>query len=291
MLPLAPFFTAFPVAYLVTVLLLGLIIGSFLNVVIHRLPVMLERDWRDQCQELAGKPVKRREAYNLVVPRSQCPSCGHRISAVENIPLLSYAWLRGKCKGCGKRISLRYPIVELVTGLLSLAIAAHFGVTAAAMGGLLLTWALIALTFIDYDHQLLPDNLTLPLLWLGLVFNLNDMYVPIASAVVGAMAGYISLWLVYQLFKAVTGREGMGYGDFKLFAALGAWLGWQQLPLIILLSSFVGAAVGIAAILLLKRDRGVPIPFGPFLCVAGWVALLWGDTITRAYLQFARFYG
>ncbi|MFL6651510.1 MAG: prepilin peptidase, partial [Sulfurifustaceae bacterium] len=204
MLPLAPFFTAFPVAYLVTVLLLGLIIGSFLNVVIHRLPVMLERDWRDQCQELAGKPVKRREAYNLVVPRSQCPSCGHRISAVENIPLLSYAWLRGKCKGCGKRISLRYPIVELVTGLLSLAIAAHFGVTAAAMGGLLLTWVLIALTFIDYDHQLLPDNLTLPLLWLGLVFNLNDMYVPIASAVVGAMAGYISLWLVYQLFKAVT---------------------------------------------------------------------------------------
>ncbi|HEX9812341.1 MAG TPA: A24 family peptidase [Burkholderiales bacterium] len=288
MTSLAPFFASFPVALLVTALLLGLIVGSFINVVIHRLPVMLDRTWRRQCDELGGKSPPAEETYNLIVPRSQCPACGRRITALENIPLLSFAILRGKCRGCGKRISWRYPGVELVTGLLSGVIALHFGFTVAAAAALLFTWSLIALTVIDYDHQLLPDNITLPLMWLGLLFNLGAVYVPITSAVIGAMAGYLSLWTVYQLFKLVTGREGMGFGDFKLFAALGAWLGWQQLPLIILLSSFVGAVVGLGGILLLGRDRGVPIPFGPFLCVAGWIALLWGDAITRSYLQFVR---
>lgn len=289
MTALAPFFAAYPAALLLAALLLGLIVGSFLNVVIHRLPIMLERTWREQCEELAGKAPEPGERYDLVVPRSRCPACGRRISALENIPLVSFALLKGKCAGCGKPISWRYPAVELLTGLVSAVVAWHFGWTPAAAGALLFTWALIALAFIDYDHQLLPDNITLPLLWLGLAFNLGGTYVPIASAVIGAMAGYLSLWLVYQLFKLVTGREGMGYGDFKLHAALGAWLGWQQLPLVILLSSFVGAVVGLAGILLMGRSRGVPIPFGPFLCVAGWIALLWGDSITRAYLQFARF--
>lgn len=268
---------------------LGLVVGSFLNVVIHRLPIMLERRWRAQCQELTGHPAEAAEPYNLVVPRSRCPRCGHRISALENIPLLSFAWLRGKCAGCAQPISWRYPSVELLSGLLSAVVAWHFGLSLAALGGLLLTWALIALSFIDYDHQLLPDDITLPVLWLGLAFNLGGIFVPVASAVIGALAGYLSLWLVYQGFRLLTGREGMGYGDFKLFAAFGAWLGWQQLPLIILLSSFVGALVGLGFILLQGRDRHLPIPFGPFLCLAGWVALLWGDTITRAYLQFARF--
>lgn len=285
---LATYFSAYPTVFLLTAALLGLIVGSFLNVVVHRLPIMLERTWRQHCDELAGKSVKEREHYNLVVPRSQCPSCGHRISAVENIPLLSYAWLRGKCKGCGKRISPRYPSVEFVTALLSAATAWRFGPELGTVGALLLTWALIALTFIDYDHQLLPDNITLPLLWVGLSFNLASIYVSLPSAVIGALVGYLSLWLVFQLFKLLTGREGMGYGDFKLYAALGAWLGWQQLPLIILLSSFIGAIVGLGGILWMGRDRSIPIPFGPFLCSAGWVALMWGDSITRAYLQFAR---
>lgn len=282
------FLTSYPSALLVVALLLGLVVGSFLNVVIHRVPIMLERTWRRQCEELAGKPPQADETYNLLLPRSQCPACGHHITALENIPLVSFAFLRGKCAGCGKRISWRYPVIEFVTGMLSAVVAWHFGFTLLTAGALLLTWSLIALAVIDYDHQLLPDNVTLPLIWLGLVFNLNGVYVPITSAVIGAIAGYTSLWLVYQLFKLVTGKEGMGYGDFKLFAALGAWLGWQQLPLIILLSSFVGAIVGLGGILLLGRERSRPIPFGPFLCVAGWIALLWGDTITRAYLQFAR---
>jgi leader peptidase (prepilin peptidase) / N-methyltransferase len=285
----APFFAGYPAALPVTVLLLGLVVGSFLNVVIHRVPIMLERTWRRQCDELAGKSPAAAETYNLLTPRSQCPNCGHRISALENIPLLSFALLRGKCRGCSKPISWRYPLVELVTGLLSAVVALRFGFTVAGVGALLLTWALIALTVIDYDHQLLPDDITLPLVWLGLLFNLADTYVPVGSAVIGAIAGYLSLWAVYQVFKLVTGREGMGFGDFKLFSVFGAWLGWQQLPLIILLSSFVGALIGLGGILLLGRDRSVPIPFGPFLCVAGWIALMWGDVITRGYLQFARF--
>jgi leader peptidase (prepilin peptidase)/N-methyltransferase len=289
MTALAQLAAAYPAFFFLTVFLLGLIVGSFVNVVIHRLPIMLERGWRQQCDELAGKPAQQSDRYDLMVPRSRCPGCGHAISALENIPLLSYAWLKGKCKGCNKRISPRYPTVELLTGVLSLIVAWRFGVSITTLGALLLTWALITLTFIDYDHQLLPDNITLPLLWLGLVFNVAGVYVSLDSAVVGALAGYLSLWGVYQLFKLITGREGMGYGDFKLFAALGAWLGWQLLPLIILLASFLGAIIGIGGILLRGRDRTVPIPFGPFLCLAGWVALLWGDTITRAYLQFARF--
>lgn len=286
---LTALFTAYPLALPLAALLLGLVVGSFLNVVIHRLPIMLERAWRRQCAELRGDALPAEERYNLLVPRSRCPACGHGITALENIPVLSFLLLKGKCAACGARISFRYPAVEAATGLLSAAVAWHFGPTAALLGALLLTWALIALTFIDYDHQLLPDNLTLPLLWLGLAFNLSATYVPLRSAVIGALAGYLSLWLVYQLFRLLTGREGMGYGDFKLFAALGAWLGWQQLPLIILLASFAGAVVGLAGILILGRDRSVPIPFGPFLCVAGWVALLWGDLITRSYLQIARF--
>lgn len=289
MMSLPHFFSTYPAALLSTAFVLGLIVGSFLNVMIHRLPIMLEREWRRHCQELTKQPGATSDPYNLIVPRSQCPACGHRIAALENIPLLSYAWLGGKCRGCGKRISWRYPTVELLTGLLSIVVAWRFGFSAAACGALLLTWGLVALTFIDYDHQLLPDNITLPLLWLGLIFNLGGVFVPLAAAVIGAIGGYMSLWLVYQSFKLITGREGMGYGDFKLFAALGAWLGWQQLPLIILLSSFLGAIIGVAGILLMGRERGVPIPFGPFLCLAGWIALLWGDAITRAYLQFARF--
>ena len=281
-------FTDNPSVFISAVLLLGLVVGSFLNVVIYRLPVMLQRTWRQQCEELAGKTAPAEQPYNLLLPRSQCPACGHLISAAENIPLVSFALLKGKCRACGARISWRYPAVELVTGVLSAVVAWRFGFSLTAAGALLLTWALIALTFVDYDHQLLPDDITLPLIWLGLAFNLGGVYVPIASAVVGAMVGYLSLWLVFQMFKLATGKEGMGYGDFKLFAVFGAWLGWQQLPLIILLSSFVGAIVGLGGILLLGRDRSRPIPFGPFLCVAGWIALLWGDAITHAYLQFAR---
>ena len=288
MTTLTEVFAAWPAALAAAAFVLGLVFGSFLNVVIHRLPIMLERDWRRQCDEIEGRPAPSSEQpYNLVVPRSQCPACGHRISALENVPLLSYLWLGGKCAGCGRAISRRYPLVELLTGVLSAAVAWHFGFTAAGLGALLFTWALIGLSFIDYDHQLLPDNITLPLLWLGLGFNLWAVYAPLGSAVIGAMAGYLSLWAVYRLFRLVTGREGMGYGDFKLYAAFGAWLGWQQLPLIILLSSFVGAVAGLAGILVLGRGRQVPIPFGPFLCVAAWIALLWGEEITRAYLQFA----
>jgi leader peptidase (prepilin peptidase)/N-methyltransferase len=286
---LAEVLRAYPASLPLLAGVLGLLVGSFLNVVIHRLPIMLERRWRAQCQELDGQAVSGTERYNLVVPRSRCPRCGHRISALENIPLVSFAWLRGKCAACAQPISWRYPSVELLSGLLCAAVAWHFGFSLAVVGGLLLTWALLALSFIDYDHQLLPDDITLPLLWLGLALNVVGTYTPLSSAVIGTLAGYLSLWLIYQIFRLLTGREGMGYGDFKLFAAFGAWLGWQQLPLIILLSSFLGALVGVGFIVLRGRDRSLPIPFGPFLCLAGWVALLWGDEITRAYLQFARF--
>lgn len=280
-----------PVVVLFGTAILGLAVGSFLNVVIHRLPIMLDRRWREQCMAFstAAAGAVASERYDLVVPGSRCPHCGHHISAVENIPVLSWLWLGGKCRACAKRISARYPLVEILAALLSGAIAWRFGMTPAMIGALVLTWSLIALSMIDYDHQLLPDDITLPLLWGGLAFNLFGVYTSLSSAVIGAIAGYVSLWLVYQLFKLITGREGMGYGDFKLFAAFGAWLGWQALPLIILLSSFLGAIVGVSMILILGRDRTLPIPFGPFLCLAGWVALMWGDAITRAYLQFARF--
>ncbi|MEW6330897.1 MAG: A24 family peptidase [Pseudomonadota bacterium] len=288
---IAAFFTGYPAAFPWIAGLFGLVIGSFLNVAIYRLPVMLERKWRNQCQEII-KPNKKirgtAKRFDLIEPGSRCPHCGHAITALENIPVLSFLWLRGKCSACAKPISWRYPLVELLTAVMTAAVAWYFGYGIAAFAGMALTWCLIALSFIDYDRQLLPDDITLPLLWSGLLLNVFAVFTPLSSAVIGAAGGYVFLWLVYQLFKLVTGKEGMGYGDFKLFAALGAWLGWQSLPLIILLSSLVGAAAGITFILLFGRDRHLPIPFGPFLCVAGWIALLWGDTLTGYYLQFAR---
>lgn len=264
--------------------LLGLLVGSFLNVVIHRLPKMMAREWTEQCAALRDEESPVASPYNLVVPRSACPACGHAIGALENIPLLSYVWLRGKCAGCGIHISARYPLVELITGILSAFAAWHFGFGWAAAGALLFIWALVALSFVDFDTQLLPDSITLPLLWLGLLFNLTGVYVPLADAVVGAVLGYLILWSVYWLFKLVTGKEGMGYGDFKLLAAIGAWLGWKVLPVVILLSSVIGAVVGIGLIVLARRGRSVPIPFGPYLAGAGLVALFWGERILQAYL-------
>lgn len=264
--------------------LLGLFVGSFLNVVIHRLPRMMERDWHAQAAELRGEELQPTERFNLATPRSRCPHCGHLIGALENIPVLSYLVLRGRCGHCGARISLRYPIVEAFTALLSGYAAWHFGFGLAAAGALLFIWTMVALAFIDIDTQLLPDDLTLPLLWLGLLFNLGDTFTDLPSAVIGAMAGYLALWAVYWLFKLVTGKEGMGYGDFKLLAAIGAWLGWSLLPLTILLSSLVGAVVGITLIVLARHGRNVPIPFGPYLAAAGIIALFWGETLTSRYL-------
>jgi leader peptidase (prepilin peptidase)/N-methyltransferase len=273
-----------PVIFSVSAALLGLCVGSFLNVVIHRLPKMMERQWRAECTELAGQEAPAAERYNLVVPRSACPSCNRPITALENIPLLSWLMLRGKCVGCGTRISLRYPVVEAVTALLSAYVAWHFGFGIAAAGALLFTWAMVALTGIDLDTYYLPDSITLPLLWLGLLFNINGTFTPLPSAVIGGAAGYLSLWVVYWAFKWATGKEGMGYGDFKLLAAIGAWLGWQMLPLTILLSSLVGAVIGIGLIVFAGRGRSVPIPFGPYLAIAGMIALLHGPALTRAYL-------
>ncbi len=264
---------------------LGLMVGSFLNVVIHRLPKMMERDWRCQCAELRGEVAPDSEPLSLAKPRSRCPDCGHLITALENIPIISWLVLRGKCSACQKPISPRYPIVEALTGLLSALAAVHFGYGWVAGGSILLIWGLIALTFIDFDTQMLPDSVTLPLLWAGLLFNLFGTFTDLQSAVVGAIGGYLSLWSVYWGFKIATGKEGMGYGDFKLLAALGAWLGWQILPLTILLSSLVGAVVGIGLIILAKRGRNVPIPFGPYLAAAGLLALFWGKELTQTYLR------
>jgi len=264
--------------------LLGLCVGSFLNVVIHRLPKMMEQEWQAQCAELRGEPASTAANLSLAKPRSRCPDCGHQITSMENIPVLSYLLLKGKCAGCGTSISARYPIIEVFTAVLSAYAAWHFGPTLQTVGALLLIWFLIALAAIDFDTQLLPDAITLPLLWLGLVFNLIDTYVDLPAAVVGAMAGYLALWTVFWLFKLATGKEGMGYGDFKLLAALGAWLGWQMLPTIILLSSVVGAVVGITLIIVARRGRNVPIPFGPYLAAAGGIALFWGPQLTRNYL-------
>jgi leader peptidase (prepilin peptidase)/N-methyltransferase len=264
--------------------LLGLVVGSFLNVVIHRLPIMMERDWAAQCAEFKGEAPPDFEPLSLARPRSRCPHCGHAITALENIPVISWLFLRGRCKGCAAPISVRYPLIESLTGILFALAAWHFGFTAAGLGALGLIAALIALTAIDFDTQLLPDDITLPLLWIGLALNAFNVYTDLKSAVIGAMAGYLSLWSVYWLFKLVTGKEGMGYGDFKLLAALGAWLGWQMLPLTILLSSLVGAVVGIALMAFARHGRNVPIPFGPYLAAAGAIALVWGKPLTRAYL-------
>lgn len=265
---------------------LGLVVGSFMNVVIYRLPLMMESGWRHECALLLEvEPEVASETLNLATPNSHCPHCKAPVKPWQNIPLLSYVALRGKCAHCHAGISLRYPIVELVTGLVSLFLAIQLGATAAMVGAVLFTWALITLTLIDFDHQLLPDNITLPLLWAGLLFNVGGTYVPLQDAVIGAVAGYLSLWSVYWLFKLLTGKEGMGYGDFKLLAALGAWLGWQALPMIILLSSLVGAIVGIALMVVKGRGKEVPIPFGPYLAMAGWLAMIWGERITEGYLQ------
>ena len=266
--------------------LVGLCIGSFLNVVIHRLPKMLDRGWRAECAELAGQPVADLPSYNLITPRSQCPSCGHPISALENIPVLSYLFLRGRCSACQAPIAARYPIVELLTAALTVAAVLHFGATPAGAAASLLLWALVALTFIDFDTQLLPDNITVPLLWAGLLVNmLGIMPGPgLRDAVIGAVAGYLSLWTVYWLFKLIRGKEGMGYGDFKLLAALGAWLGWKILLPIVLLSAVVGAAIGICLTVFKGRDHQVPLAFGPFLAIAGAVALFWGKPLIALYL-------
>jgi leader peptidase (prepilin peptidase)/N-methyltransferase len=261
----------------------GLCVGSFLNVVIHRLPKMLERGWRAQCAELAGETPPAEPAYNLVVPRSACPSCGHRIGAHENVPIVSWLALRGKCSACGARISARYPIVELAGGLLAAYAVWRFGLTWKGMAACVFLWMLTALTVIDFDTQLLPDDLTLPLLWAGLVANLFELFVPLQTAVIGAAAGYLSLWLVYWIFRLVRGKEGMGYGDFKLLAALGAWLGWSMLPIIVLLSSVVGAAIGLSLIVFRGRDHNVPLAFGPYLAIAGAIALFFGPQLLRTF--------
>ncbi len=266
-------------------LVFGLAVGSFLNVVIHRLPIMMERDWLSQCAELRGEPALQHEPLSLAAPRSRCPHCGHAISALENIPVLSYLLLRGRCRGCGAGISPRYPLVEAFTGLAFAAAAWKFGPTVAAAAAMLFVAAMIALTFIDFDKQLLPDDITLPLLWAGLLFNAFGVFTDLKSAVLGAAAGYLLLWSVYWAFKLATGKEGMGFGDFKLLAAIGAWTGWVILPLTILLSSFVGAVVGIALMVLTKHGRDVPIPFGPYLAAAGVIALFWGKPLTQTYLH------
>jgi leader peptidase (prepilin peptidase) / N-methyltransferase len=281
-----------PWLYFTLLTLLGLLIGSFLNVVIHRLPIMMERSWQQEYRDYfnetsseVNQAAAAEERFNLMVPRSACPHCGHAITALENIPILSWLLLRGRCRGCQTPISPRYPLVELCTGLATLAIAWHFQPGWTLVGALVLSWTLIALTCIDLDKMLLPDQLTLPLLWLGLVLNIGEHFVSLPDAVIGAACGYLVLWTLYWAFKLLTGKEGMGYGDFKLLAALGAWMGWQSLPLILILSSLVGAIVGITLLLLRRHQQGNPIPFGPYLAMAGWIALLWGHEITQWYLQ------
>ncbi|MCK9985552.1 MAG: leader peptidase (prepilin peptidase) / N-methyltransferase [Azoarcus sp.] len=279
-----PDFLRDPVLFTFLATLLGLFVGSFLNVVIHRLPQMMEREWHAQAAELRNEPPPQQEPFNLATPRSRCPHCGHMITALENIPVVSYLMLRGRCRHCSAPISRRYPVVEMLTAVLSGYAAWHFGFGLAALGALAFVWTMVALAFIDLDTQLLPDSLTLPLLWLGLALNLAGTYSDISASVIGAMAGYLSLWSVYWLFRLATGKEGMGYGDFKLLAAIGAWLGWQMLPLTILFSSLVGAVVGIGLIVFARHGRNVPIPFGPYLAAAGVLALFWGKTLTGLYL-------
>ena len=277
-------------AFVFCVALLGLLVGSFLNVLIYRLPLMMQRDWQQQAREVLALPAEAEQGtFNLVLPHSSCPQCGHRIRPWENVPLLSYLWLRGKCAGCQAAISKRYPLVELACAVLSGYVAWHFGFGWQAAGMLLLSWGLLAMSLIDCDHQLLPDVLVLPLLWLGLIANHFGLFTSLDDALWGAVVGYLSLWSVYWLFKLVTGKEGMGYGDFKLLAMLGAWGGWQVLPLTILLSSLVGAVLGVIMLRLRNQQTSTPIPFGPYLAIAGWIALLWGDQITGTYLQFAGF--
>ena len=283
-------FNQHSVLYLGTLFVLGSVIGSFLNVVIYRLPLMMEREWRRDCLEfLEQSGEAETEKFNLSSPRSRCSHCGHQITALENIPLLSYLVLGGKCASCKTPISLQYPLVELFTACVSVIVGWHFGVSLQAVAALLFSWCLIAASGIDIGHKLLPDNITLPLLWLGILLSLFDVFVSLEDSVIGAMAGYLSLWSVFILFKLITGKEGMGHGDFKLLAVLGAWMGWQPLFVVILTSSLVGATIGIAMILLKKTERGTQIPFGPYLAAAGWVTLLWGNDMMQAYLSLFSF--
>ncbi len=281
------FLASNPLAFVFCATVIGLLIGSFLNVVVYRLPIMMQRDWQAQAREVLELPGVEHERFDLLLPDSSCPHCGHRIRPWENIPLLSWLALRGRCSGCQAPISKRYPLVELACGMLSGYVAWHFGFGWQAGAALLLSWGLLAMSLIDADHQLLPDVLVLPLLWLGLIVNQSGLFASPADAFWGAVAGYLSLWSVYWLFKLVTGKEGMGYGDFKLLAMLGAWGGWQILPLTILLSSLVGAVLGIVILRLRRAGSATPLPFGPYLAIAGWIALLWGDEITGSYLRFA----
>ena len=270
--------------FILAAAVLGLVVGSFLNVVIHRLPRMMEAEWRVQCAELDGKEPPRSDAYNLFVPGSHCPVCKTPLRVRDNLPLLSYFWLGGKCAFCGARISPRYPIIEALTAILSAVVAWRFGLVPGGLLALVFTWTLIALTFIDADTTLLPDSLTLPLLWLGLIVNMWAVFTMLNDAVMGAVAGYLILWSIYWLFKLLTGKEGMGYGDFKLLAALGAWFGWKMLLPIVLMSSIVGAAVGVVLIFLARRGRDIPIPFGPYLAAAGFIALLYGNALVSHFV-------
>jgi len=269
--------------------ILGLLVGSFINVVIHRLPIMMEREWRAQCRLLLNMPgspeVADHAPFNLIVPRSCCPHCHKQIRNMDNIPVISYLLLRGKCRDCAAPISLRYPVVELISAGLGALIAWHFNFEIKTIFAVLLTWALLCLTVIDIDKQLLPDDITLPFLWLGLACNLFNMFTDPVSGLIGAMLGYSILWTIFMLFKILTGKEGMGYGDFKLLAMLGAWAGWQMLPLMILLASVLGSMVGIGLMVFRKHEHGRPIPFGPYLALSGWIALLWGTDINRLYLS------
>jgi leader peptidase (prepilin peptidase)/N-methyltransferase len=286
-MPLNDILTLYPLAFMIAAMLIGLLIGSFLNVVVWRLPKMLDREWREEAREVLGLPGETPlPAFNLMLPHSQCPHCGHRIRAWENIPLLSYLFLRGRCSNCTAAISKRYPLTELACGLLSAFIAWHFGFGWQACMALLLSWGLLTMSLIDAEHQLLPDVLVLPLIWLGLIVNSFGLFVSLHEALWGAVAGYMALWSVFWLFKLITGKDGMGHGDFKLLAMFGAWGGWQILPLTILLSSMVGAVVGVIFLRLRNAKTSTPIPFGPFLAIAGWIALLWGGQITNFYWQF-----
>lgn len=282
--PISEIFNQQPTFFVVLAVIFGLLVGSFLNVVIYRLPKMMEQQWHDNCQELQGQAISERKPFNLVTPRSCCPKCSHQIGALENIPVVSYLLLKGRCKHCKTPISLRYPLIEALTGILIGLVAYKFGYTSTTVFTWIFTFSLITLTFIDLDTQLLPDDITLPLLWLGLIFNLNAGFVDLKSAVIGAIAGYLILWSVYWLFKIVTGKEGMGYGDFKLLAAIGAWFGWQLIPAVILLSSVLGAVIGIGMIITRGKTGNTAIPFGPFLALAGIAALFFGQQLSALYL-------
>ena len=279
-------FEQYPALFLVTLFVLGAVVGSFLNVVIYRLPIMMQREWRQDCLEFLEQPAEAgQDIFNLSVPRSRCGNCGHQITALENIPLISYLALGGKCSSCKTRISIQYPLVELFTAIVSVIVGWKFGVSLQTAAALFMTWCLIAASGIDIGHKLLPDSITLPLLWLGILLSLFNVFVDLETSVIGAMAGYMSLWSVFILFKIVTGKEGMGHGDFKLLAMIGAWLGWKPLLVVILTSSVVGAIVGISMIVLKITERGTQIPFGPYLAAAGWMTLLWGETLMRFYFS------